>query len=86
MTAPTPEQMRELADVLAGYHSWKDVRNGSAALRAAADQLEAVRLVMRDAVEDEGLIDYEESNRAAGAAAVEASVLAVLDSDTTPRA
>lgn len=48
MTALTPQQMRELADVLAGYHSWKDVRNGSSALRAAADQLEAVQVWTRE--------------------------------------
>lgn len=82
MTAPTPERMRALADAPDVNHWSAEAR---AALRAAANQLEAVRHVMREAVDAEGLIDYEETNRAAGAAAVEADVLAVLTADTAPR-
>jgi hypothetical protein len=93
MRAPTPEQMRALADRAQQWSDRADIKHKpgqtlaefAAALRAAADQLEAVRRVMREAVDAEGLIDYEETNRAAGAAAVEADVLAILTPDTAPQ-
>lgn len=74
MTALLPQQMRELADLgpLIHIESWDTV---CAALRAAADQLEAVR-ALAEVMSDMGTTDE---------AALAGKTLAILNADTAPQ-
>lgn len=79
MTAPTPEQMRALAtelDALAmltlGTALWHTVHEAKAALRAAADQLEAVERWL-----------WMQNGHLPGVAIEELS--AILNADTAPQ-
>lgn len=81
MTAPTPEQMRALAND-ANWRSQKldhaddrrAIRNYETALRAAADQLEAVQVRVRDYYYENGFTESSADH-----------LIAFLTSDTAPQ-